>query len=127
MKRIIVADDDRVTSHLLCTILRKDGYAPEPALDVGALFAACDREPRPLAILLDMNMPGGSGPDSIRRLKASPHLSSVPVIVVSGLIAHEDHFEVMRLGASAFIEKPIDPQHVLETLARAIAPPHTLA
>ena len=120
MTRVIVADDDRVTSHLLCAILRKSGYAPEPALDVPALFAACARTPVPGAILLDLNMPGGSGADSIRYIKRTPPLAAVPLIIISGSDVEADHVEAMELGAVAFLNKPIDPAVLLATLTRAM-------
>jgi CheY-like chemotaxis protein len=119
MTRVIVADDDRVTSHLVSAILRRGGYAPEPVLDVPALFAACLRAPTPRAILLDLGMPGGTGADSIRYIKGTPAVAAVPLIIISGSEADADHVEAIRLGAAAFLDKPIDPAALLSALARA--------
>jgi DNA-binding response OmpR family regulator len=120
MIRVIVADDDVVTSHLVCAILRKNGYTPEPAADVAALFAACARPPIPHAILLDLSMPGGSGADSVRHIKGTEALAGVPLIVVSGSDADADRVEVLRLGAVEFLRKPIDPERLLSALERAV-------
>lgn len=120
MTRIIVADDDRVTSHLVCAILRKHGYLPEPARDVDELFAACANAPRPAAILLDLNMPGGSGTDSVRRIRSDPALTGVPLLIVSGSDQEADHQMAVASGASAFITKPIDMAQLLVAVTDAI-------
>lgn len=72
-----------------------------------ALFAACARTPTPDAILLDMNMPSGSGTDSIRHMKGLPGLAHVPLFIISGSEVEADREEAMRLGATAYFEKPI--------------------
>lgn len=120
MKRIIVAEDDRMTSHLLCAVLRRQGLEPDPVYDVSALFEACDRQPVPVAILLDMHMPGGSGLDSLRRLKEHPTTGSRPVIVVSGSHSPEEVAEARQLGAAQFIAKPVDPGVLIEALGREL-------
>ena len=120
--RVIVAEDDRVTSHLVCALLRKHGYTPEQALDLPALVAACEREPTPSAILLDMHMPGGSGTDTLRWLKGHTSLGSVPVIVMSGSHSADDDRTAKELGAIAFLDKPIQLGLVLEALEHACAP-----
>ena len=121
MTRIIVADDDAVTSHLVCAVLRTHGYAPEPARDVESLFLACTKQPRPAAILLDLNMPGGSGADSVRRIKSDSELAGVPLLIVSGSDQAADHQMATAAGVSAFIDKPIDMAHLLSVVADAIA------
>ena len=121
MTRIIVADDDRVTSHLVCAVLRKHGYAPEPVRDVESLFVACATQPRPAAILLDLNMPGGSGADSVRRIKSDPALAGVPLLIVSGSDQAADHQMATAAGVSAFITTPIDMAQRLAVVADAIA------
>lgn len=120
MTRVIVADDDRVSSHLLCAVLRRNGYAPEAVMDVSALFEASHRMPTPTAILLDLNMPGGTGADSIRRLKSAPELADVPIIVVSGSDDPADQAESLGLGASAFVSKPVDPARLIGVIQRAV-------
>ena len=120
MKRIIVAEDDRMTSHLLCAVLRKGGYAAESAFDVSSLFVLCEQLPVPDAVLLDLNMPGGTGTDSIRRLKRTGALAHVPVIIISGSSVPEDQATALALGAYAFLCKPIDPQSLLDALRAAL-------
>jgi len=64
---------------------------------------------RPDLILLDLGLPGLSGSDVLRQIKAHAQFSDVPVIVVSGSENDEDILEGVRLGAHSHIVKPIGP------------------
>jgi CheY-like chemotaxis protein len=119
-ERVIVADDDRVTSHLLCAILRSQGFVPAPAFDIPEIFVACARPPRPAAILLDLNMPGGTGIGTIVRLKGDAALRDIPVVVVSGSDDPADRADSLRAGAAAFVTKPIGADTLLAALHAAL-------
>ena len=58
-------------------------------------------------LLLDIDLPGMSGLELCRLLKADPHLQDFPVIFVSGQNSRDNKQEAERLGAVEFIEKPI--------------------
>lgn len=58
-------------------------------------------------ILLDIALPGISGLELCRQLKADPQLQDIPVIFVSGQASPENKQEAERLGAVEFIEKPV--------------------
>ena len=66
-------------------------------------------------ILLDIALPGMSGLEVCRQLKADPTLRHIPVIFVSGQTSKPYHDEARRLGAVDFIEKPFE---LLNFLAR---------
>ena len=67
--RVLVADDDKMLSQMLCSVLRQAGHKPTPAFDsVQALMNAM-RQPVPDLVLLDIAMPGGSGLDMLSKLK----------------------------------------------------------
>ena len=120
MTRIIVADDDRVTSHLMCAKLRRHGYAREAALDVPALFRLCAAPPAPQVILLDLHMSGGSALHSIRRLVDDPTLSGTPLILMSGSSNSPEEQDGQLLCAVAFLLKPIDPTRLVDTIDAAL-------
>lgn len=114
--RIIVADDDIVTAHLLCALLRRGGFQPEAVADVPAIFEACEVGVPPRAILLDMHMPGGTGTDALARLRMlAPH---IPVIIVSGT-SYEGSSTDGRARAFGHLRKPVDPGALMELLRRA--------
>ncbi len=61
----------------------------------------------PLAIFLDLNLPGLSGVDLIRSIKADPGLASVPIIVMTGSLNPRDVDTCTALGVSAYLPKPV--------------------
>ena len=118
--RVLVAEDDKVASHLVCGLIRKWGYVPVPAYDAMQTLMFAMRAPAPSVIVLDVNMPGGTGLDALRKLKASVKTALIPVVVLSGAADDELPARVVELGAEAFLPKPVDPEALLAALSRAV-------
>jgi FixJ family two-component response regulator len=70
-------------------------------------------------IVLDINMPGGTGVDALRKLKRSVRTATIPVIVVSGSEDAAMPAMVLELGASEFLAKPVDRDALLAAMERA--------
>ena len=92
--------------------IERDGAA---ALDF--LFCTgkhAQREPctRPLMILLDLDLPKISGLEVLRRIKTDPRTRSIPVVVLTGSKHDRDIAASKRLGAEAYIVKPVDFQNL---------------
>ena len=121
MTRIIVADDDRVTSHLVCSLLRKQGYHPEAAFDVPSFLLLSRRSPVPNVVLLDLHMPGGTGVESVQWFMEDPALARIPLVLMSGTNGSAAEVLGLQLGAIAFAGKPIDPVRLLAVVATALA------
>lgn len=116
---ILLADDDPVYVQLVSTRLRNKGFRVTRVADSIQLFMTAVREP-PDAILLDVKMPGGTGVDALRKLKALGKTSLIPVIVISGVHTPEVRDSVMELGAAAFLPKPVRFGQIYSALCRAL-------
>ena len=110
--KILVADDDRVMSLLMCGILRDAGHTTFPVFDAMQALMFTMRESVDL-VLLDINMPGGTGVEALRKLKLSNKTKKIPVIVVTGNTDAAVEKQVMELGAAAYVTKPVDPELLL--------------
>lgn len=119
--RVLVADDDRVISHLLCAVLREMGHEPFPAFDAMQAMMFAIRTPQPEVILLDINMPGGTGVEALRKLKASARTMLIPVVVLSGSLDPAMPAVMRDLGAADYLPKPAQIPQVLEALERVAA------
>ncbi len=118
-KKILVADDDKVTLETLSAQLRGAGFQVVTAMDAMQAFMAAQRS-NPDAVLLDIQMPGGTGLDTLKRLQASTKTQAIPVIAIS---AHPKLGpQAMALGAVEFLAKPLDFERLRGTLARLLAP-----
>jgi len=71
---------------------------------------------RPDLILLDVEMPGMSGYDAIKELKANPQTAEIPVIFLTGKGEPEDEFIGLSLGAVDYIAKPFAPPLLLKRI-----------
>jgi DNA-binding response OmpR family regulator len=116
--RILVADDDRMLSTLICAIVREAGHTPIPAFDAMQAMMFAIRPPAPALIILDINMPGGTGLEALRKLKLSARTAPIPVVVLSGSDEADMPQQVKALGADAFLPKPIDPEALVAVIQR---------
>jgi len=119
---VLIADDDRVHVQLVSTRLKKLGFDVTVAFDAMQAFSIAIRTV-PAAVLLDVNMPGGTGLEVLKRLKNSSKTHEIPVIVVSGSIDEKTAGTVKGLGAEAYLPKPVDFDKLLQTLHRVLGMP----
>ena len=89
----------------LLQYLRREGDYTVPAIS-----------PRPDLILLDLNMPGIDGRESLAEIKADPDLRSIPVVVLTTSSAEEDILYTYDLGCAGYITKPVSFQGMLDVV-----------
>ena len=116
---ILVADDDRVLAQLLSSRLSKANYTVVVSYDAMHAFMAALRL-APAAVILDINMPGGTGLEVLKRLKSSNKTSLIPVIVLSGSLDPADVQNVIDMGADEFLGKPPDFERLEDALTRLL-------
>jgi DNA-binding response OmpR family regulator len=120
MATVLVVDDDRVLSHLVSVLLRQKGHKVLAAFDAIQGMMQAMRTPPVDAIVLDINMPGGSGEDTLRKLKMSTRTSAIPVIILSGSIDAAGQERVRSNGAAAVLSKPLVPEELFQALDAAL-------
>ena len=101
--RILAIEDDRDTREMYARMLRDEGHAAVLAAD--GLEGLQLLDPKPDLIILDLALPGLSGYDILRTVKADPNTCEIPVLVVSAT-----HFE-RPSGVDGFVaalRKPFD-------------------
>lgn len=105
---VLLVDDVNENLHSLMSMLRED-YAIIAATTGEKALEMASRTPRPDIILLDIRMPGIDGYEVLRRLKATPLTSDIPVIFVTALSEMDDEAIGLQLGAADYITKPVNP------------------
>jgi len=112
--KILVVDDTPMNVKLLVDILSARGYAVRAATN-GEEALARVAEEAPDLVLLDIMMPGMSGYDVCRRLRADEATALLPVVLVTSLDPQQERVHGIEAGADDFLSKPI---HQPELFAR---------
>lgn len=99
-----VEDDASIRDIELYT-LRSTGFEARGFEDGGAFLAALETE-RPELVVLDVMLPGLDGVEVLRRMKASPRLADIPVIMATARGAEYDKIQSLDLGADDYLVKP---------------------
>jgi CheY-like chemotaxis protein len=84
------------------------------AMDFLHRTGPCSDVPKPDLILLDLNLPGKDGLQTLEEIKSDYTLKMIPVIVMTGSTANEDILKTYRLGANCYVTKPIDLNQFLK-------------
>lgn len=119
--RVLVVEDERQTARLMEFILTKEGYQVQRAADGPQ---ALDAAPafRPDAVLLDLQLPGLSGLEVLRRLRADPANARLVVLVLTASSFEVPPAAVLEAGADAHCTKPIAPSTLLRKLRELNVP-----
>ena len=109
--RILIVDDDPKNLKMMCGMLARDNYELSTANDGVEALALVDQHP-PDLILLDVMMPGMSGYEVTRRLKAGSETKAIPIILITALDSSSDRAEGLEAGAEEFLTKPVNPVEI---------------
>ena len=119
MANILVVDDELGIRDLLSEILNDEGHNVELAENAAQARVARSRA-RPDLVLLDIWMPDTDGVTLLKEWSATG-LLSMPVIMMSGHATIDTAVEATRIGAQAFLEKPITLQKLLKAVEQGLA------
>ena len=119
MANILVVDDELGIRDLLSEILNDEGHQVELAENAAQARAARGRS-RPDLVLLDIWMPDTDGVTLLKEWSSSG-LLSMPVIMMSGHATIDTAVEATKIGAMAFLEKPITLQKLLKAVEQGLS------
>ena len=117
MKPIWIIDDDRSIRWVFEKALTREGLAFKSFSTTGAALAALDHDP-PQVVVSDIRMPGGSGLDLLKELKA--RYADLPVIIMTAYSDLESAVAAFQGGAYEYLPKPFDVDHAIDLVRRAL-------
>jgi CheY-like chemotaxis protein len=116
MAKILIVDDEHMTTEMLGTFLKIMGHEALEALNCRQAWDKLSYT-SPDAVLLDIMLPDTDGLEMCRQLRANPPTSQVPIIMISAY-APPLHKEANEAGATAYLSKPINIQGLRNTLTQ---------
>lgn len=115
----LVVEDDPAMSDLLRALAEQHGMFVEVATDAEHLsdkLAACT----PDVVLLDINLPGTSGVEATRAVRADARWRDIPIVLVSGATDVATRSAAFAAGADDFQSKPVAPEELLRRIERVL-------
>ncbi len=116
---ILVCDDDPLLQDLLEFKLTAQGYSVRVVSDGEQALAAMEDD-MPRLLVLDAMMPNMDGFETLRRIKAAPHLAGVAVLMLTARRKEDDVVLALNLGASDYLVKPFMPEELLARVKRLV-------
>jgi len=121
-KRVLVCDDEPYVVESVSYVVRKAGFEVLTAEDGDAALATAKRE-HPDLMFLDIMMPGISGDEVCRRLKAEPATQDIHIVILTARGQEEDERRAMQMGADEFMTKPFSPRKMRDKLLQLLGAP----
>jgi two-component system cell cycle response regulator len=112
MRKILIADDDKLSRRLLQNTLEKSGYEVVAVGDGVAAGLLLSEPDAPRLALLDWMMPGLNGVDVVRAVRLRTEMPYVHMILLTSRQSKEDIIAGLESGADDYLTKPFDPEEL---------------
>jgi two-component system cell cycle response regulator DivK len=120
MSLVLIVEDNEKNLKLVRDVLQVKGYATlEAGTAEEGIRLALERKPD--LILMDIHLPGMSGIDALRILRADPATAAIPVIAVTASVMQQDRKQITEAGFDAYVGKPINIREFLDTVRSVLA------
>jgi len=110
---VLMIDDDEAIREYLSTVIENIGYRANTASNGQEALEYLENHQKPDLILLDVIMPGMTGIEVLRKIKESPRLRDIIVIMVTGVHHITEKELAFMLGASDYLEKPFETRELV--------------
>lgn len=118
--RVLVVEDNPVNLELVAELLEQEGcqVLTAKSAEVGLRLALAER---PDLVLMDMQLPGISGYEATRQLKANRATAAIPVVGLTSFAMRGDDRKAREAGCDGYLTKPLDTDAFRETLRRFLS------
>ena len=117
---ILIVEDDEKSRRLMKDVLEHQGYAVMET-DQGEIGLELIRKCHPQLVLMDIHLPGISGLDAIREIRADAAIAATPVIAVTASVMGNVREKIREAGFDGFEPKPLNLKAFLGTI-RGLVP-----
>ncbi len=121
MSLILIVEDNEKNLKLARDLLQVKGYRTVEAGsgEDGIRLAV---EAKPDAILMDIQLPGISGIEALRRLRADPATAAIPVIAITASVLDQDRAQIIAAGFDGYVAKPISLKQFFAAVEAVLKP-----
>jgi len=124
-QKILVVEDDLITRKIIARGVEDLGYVAIQSCNGRQAWETLWENNDICLIITDMMMPDMDGRELIQIVRGNQQVSSLPIIIVSGVLTPKDVESLLKLPPCKFIGKPIDMQDLKDAIASMVQdPPH---
>ncbi len=117
---VLIVEDNDLNMKLFDQLLQVSGYNTIKSID-GSDVLEIAKDQMPDLIIMDIQLPGRSGLEITKDLKADEALKHIPVVAVSAFAMKGDETKILEAGCDDYIPKPISVPVFLETVAKYLS------
>jgi len=117
---VLILDDDQNSSLKIGRTLMTRDFEVRCAETRDQALAELTKVPLPDAIVMNPELPGVKGLSLLERLQQHPHYASVPVIIITAELKHENVVDALARGASGYMTKPFKPEALLDSVCAVL-------
>lgn len=121
MAKILIAEDDKISQKLAAKIVEDLGHvafiSPNGKHAYDALTASNDFD----LLLTDIMMPEMDGQQLIKTMRGDQQFSNFPIIIMSAVVGMNDISNLLKLGATLFLAKPLDRKELQDYITRCLS------
>lgn len=118
---IMMVDDEPLAMEVARLHLEDAGYTNFIAVTDASQSLAILADAQPDILLLDLSMPGLTGFEILERMESAHILKDVPTIVLTASTTPATKLQALRLGATEFLTKPVDPSELVSRVRNTLA------
>jgi two-component system cell cycle response regulator DivK len=115
MSKILIVEDNEKNMKLVRDVLQAKGYVTIEA-GTGEDGVRLASEHKPDLILMDIQLPGISGIEALRVLRANPETAKIPAVAVTASVMQQDRKHITEAGFDGYLGKPINLKEFLDTV-----------
>jgi two-component system cell cycle response regulator DivK len=119
MSLVLIIEDNEKNMKLARDILQAKGFKTVEAV-TGEEGVKLAKERKPDLVLMDIQLPGISGIEALRQVRADPDCARIPVVAVTASVTAIDRSQISAAGFNGFLSKPINLKEFLETVKRML-------
>jgi len=113
---VLIIDGDEANALVLARALLLAKFDTRAATHRNEIIAELNKQPPPDAIAMDVVLPDVIGLELLGRIREHPTFKSVPVIVMTAKVTHDDVVAALAYGASGYMTKPFKPEALLDSV-----------
>ncbi|MEZ5650444.1 MAG: response regulator transcription factor [Burkholderiaceae bacterium] len=118
--RVLLIEDNKDVRKLFTIILERAGMRVTSLADGREAMNLLDEGDLPEVVVMDRMLPGLPGDLILNRMRAHARWADIPIVIVSALRRRFDISELLRAGANAYLQKPVDTRELVATVKTAI-------